>query len=178
MIQQYKDVRKVRPIAENLLDEKRLLPYMQESETIYLKPLISPLFYKELSDYVAYINQVIDPENPIVLEHNAEFDILLNGGLYDNNESEVIGLTEALGYLTYARFVANQQVNVTAFGVVSKKTDYSDPIDEKTLVRVTKDAENIGKEYLRQCIEYMKFIGKIRIDKKINKIMKFTSIGD
>lgn len=182
MIQTYNSVRNVRPIAENVIDSKRLLPYMIECENIYLKPIISPTLYKTISDYSIYINQIIPPvgenETPIELIHVSKWDLLFNGGLYDNDESEVIGLYESLGYLSYSRFVKSQGVNVTAFGIVNKRSESSDPIEEKTLFRVANDAEKIGKEYLRSSIEYLKFIGEIRMNKIIRQSTKFISIGD
>lgn len=159
MIITFEDIRKVRPIAENLKDEKRLEPYIRESEEFYLKPLISPKLYNEIES------------------KKDEFIDLLDGCVYDNERKQHIGLREAMGYLVYSRFVRLQSVNVTAFGVVVKKTDFSTPADDKTVVRVANDAEKIGLAYLDQCIEYMKHKGWLDSCKEVRKKRKFKAIG-
>lgn len=159
MIIEYKDIRSVRPIADNMNDEKRLLPYIKEGETLYLKPLIAPALYKQ------------------IVENKADYEELLAGGDYDNERKSFPGLREAMGYLIYSRFVRNQNVNNTAFGLVTKKGEFSEPSDDKTVVRVANDAEKIGFEYLDQCIEYMKFKGMLESCKRIHRKRKFKAIG-
>ena len=60
-----------------------------------------------------------------------------------------------MGYLVYSRFIRNQNVNATAFGIVQKQGQFSDVVDEKTIVRTANDAEKIGLEYLRQVVDYI-----------------------
>lgn len=141
---QYSDIRKIRPIAENMIDEKRLLPYMNEVERLELIPAFGALLYKKIED------------NP------DQYKVLFNGGYYNDGSAYFAGLSEACGYLVYSRFVQNQNVNVTAFGVVQKVSQYSEPMDEKTIVRVSNEARNIGVEYLNQCLCYLRFIGEIQ----------------
>jgi len=147
MITKLADIRAVRPIAENLNDAKRLTPYIGETESLYLLPMIGAKVYEELDTYVNAVDPVV----------NATFDLLMSGGFYTYNDVryQLAGLKTAMGYLVYSRFFANQNVNVTAFGIVQKSNDYSDPSDERTVVRVAKDAEGIGKRYLEECFEYL-----------------------
>ena len=159
MIIDFEDIRSVRPIAENLLDEKRLKPYIVEAESLYLKPVFGIALFKNIED------------------NKDEYMLLLNGGAYNEDKSYLEGLRIAVGYLAYSRFLINNPVNVTAFGVVQKTTQYSEPVDEKTLVRASNDAKKIGEEYLRQCVEYLKFKGLLDSCKPIKVRNKFKSIG-
>jgi len=160
MIIDYTDIRAVRPIAENLIDEKRLAPYIDEADKLYLLPALGATLHKAVeTDKTTYAT-------------------LFAGGYYDADTRHFAGLTQAAGYLAYARFVRNQNVNVTPFGVVQKQTQYSNPVDEKTIVRTANEAEKIGLEYLRQCVEYLKFGGQIDQNEKTKTKKKFKTIGD
>ena len=103
---------------------------------------------------------------------------LLDGCYFDSDNQHSGGLKAAMGYLVYSRFVRNQNVNATAFGIVAKRGQDSDPVDEKTIVRVSNDAEKIGLEFLRQCIDFLNF-GKDKKDQRNFKPKcKFKAIGD
>lgn len=162
MITTVDNIRKVRPISENVNDEKRLIPYIEEAEKLFLIPAIGASLYKQIEN------------------NQSTFEMLFTGGFYTdekNNEQYFAGLNDAMGYLTYSRFVRNHNVNATAFGLVQKQGQFSDPVDEKTIVRVANDAEKIGIEYLNQCIAYLKSIGKIDNFKKSIVKRKFKAIG-
>lgn len=171
MIIKYEHIRQARPIADNIDDEKRLSPYMREVENLELIPAIGAENYREL-------DANFDEANPT---HSH----ILHGGYYEcvsgcQCGTQIhAGLIQAVSYLTYARFARNNKVNATAFGIVTKTTQFSEPIDERTLVRHTNEAEKIGREYLRQTVEYMKCSGLICCNKG-NKLFKrkFKSIGD
>ena len=149
----------MRPIAENMNDGKRLAPYIREAENLYLKPVIGAKLYKDIE------------------ENKTEYSILLDGGPYDNDTKDFPGLREAMGYLVFNRFARNDQVNVTAFSLVYKVGEFSERVDDRTVVRIVNDAEKIGLEYLHQCIEYMRFMGMLEKCKPIRKIRKFKAIG-
>jgi hypothetical protein len=83
-----------------------------------------------------------------------------------------------MGYLSYSRFVRNQNVNNTAFGLTVKRDGLSEPADDKTIVRLAHDAEKIGSEYLNNCIEYLKFAGILDCAKKKMKNINIKVIGD
>jgi hypothetical protein len=159
MIIEYADIRNVRPIAENIIDEKRIRPYIEEADKLHLLPALGALLHKNISD------------------NKANYESLFSGGYYDDDRHYFAGLREAIGYLSYSRFIRNNSVSVTAFGVVVKQGDFSQPADEKTIVRIANESEKIGLEYLNQCIGYLKFIGKICEEKKTKTHLKFKSIG-
>ena len=174
MINTYSNIRNVRPIAENVIDEIRIKPYLSEVENLFLIPNLGAALYKEIDDYLKTL--IVGEEDPEPT-HNADFDLLMTGGFYDSNTKHFTGLNDALGHLTYSRFVRNQNVNATAFGIVQKQGQFSEPVDDKTIVRIAKDAENVGQEYLKQCICYLKFIKKIDEHKSFKKTYKFKTIG-
>jgi hypothetical protein len=133
----YNDIKHVRPIADNINEGKRIQPYINEVEKLYLIPYLGAKRFKEIS------------------ENKSEHEDLFKGGFYDEDSKYFAGLNEASGYLVYSRFLKNNQVNVTAFGVVVKQGQFSEQVDEKTLIRSANDAEKIGLEYLNQCLEYL-----------------------
>lgn len=154
------NIRKVRPIADNINDEKRLLPYIEEVERLYLIPALTPEIYAE------------------IIADRTPFETLFCGGFYDNNKKFFSGLNDASGYLIYSRFVLNNQANVTAFGVQFKNGEFSERADEKTLIRISKDAEKIGLQFLDDCVEYLKFIEKIECANTMENVIrkKFIAI--
>lgn len=159
MIATSENIKKIRPIAENVNDDKRIRPYVEEAEKLFVIPNIGAAAYKAIE------------------ADKTQFDTLLNGGYYDNDTRYFSGLYEAIGYLAYSRFVRNQPVNVTAFGAVAKNSQYSDPIDSKTLISVANDAEKIGLQYLKECVEFLNF-GKDRDQQRpFRGKRKFIAIG-
>lgn len=160
MIITVEDIRKVRPIADNLNDEKRLLPYIDECEKLFLIPAIGASLYKKINDNIS------------------EYEELLSGGYYDNDTKYFNGLRQAMGYLVYSRFVRNQNVNATAFGMVFKEGQFSEKVDEKTIVRIANDAEKIGLRYLSECVEYLNYSSDSCETKQVIRNKKFRVIGD
>lgn len=132
------DIRKHRPVAGNLDDMKRLELYIREAETLYVIPAIGAELYKEVD------------ENPSV------HTLLLDGGYYNNNTRYMAGLKAAVSLLAYARFVLNNSINATPFGVREKLTLDSSSVGDKVLFRHANEAENTGRVYLNQCLEYLR----------------------
>src|ERR1035437_4661376 len=99
-------IRSVRPIAENVNDDKRLVPYIEECETLYLLPKLGAkqflLIEKSIKD--SLLSTPVPIPDAIVS--------LLDGCYYDDDNRHCEGLKTAMGYLVYSRFVRNQNVNV------------------------------------------------------------------
>jgi hypothetical protein len=159
MIGTYADIRTARPVADNMVDEKRLLPYITEVQKLYLIPAFGAALYLD-------IDTNID-----------NYATLLKGGYYDENKANFVGLSEAIGYLAYSRFVRFQNVNPTAYSMVNKLSEFSEPLDPKTITATANDAEKIGLEYLNQCVTYLRFIEKITCDIKPFTKRRFKTIG-
>lgn len=171
-------IRVARSIAANI-DDKRIDTYIREVEMLWVIPAFTPAVYKKIEASVLMDNQshpITDNDNNLLtFTHLGDYDTLLIGGYYDEDRSYLAGLIQAVSYLAYSRFIKNQQLNVTAFGVVLKKSEFSEPANDVMILKASKDAEKNGLEYLNQCAAYLKYIGEIGV-KKANRI-KFKAIG-
>ena len=133
------DIRKHRPIAGTLDDMKRLEMYIQEAEMIHIIPAIGAELYKQVD------------ENPSI------HTLLLDGGYYDNNTRYMAGLKAAVSLLAYSRFILNNGINATPFGIREKLTVDSNSVGDKALFRHANEAQNTGLAYLQQCLSYLSF---------------------
>lgn len=160
MIIKVENIRKVRPIAQNISSIDRIDTYIKEVETLFCIAQFGAALYKRIND---------DAE---------EFKDLIDGCYYNEDTAYCEGLSSAVAYLVYSRFIMSQQLNVTALGVVFKQGEMSERVDDTTLIRASKQAEKIGLEYLGQCVDYLKFKGEINAN--VRKIRKCTIkiIGD
>lgn len=148
MIATTKDIKLCRPLANNI-DEGRIAPYIEEAEKIYIIPAITAKLYK-----------AIDEQSEEEREAG-KYDDILNAGYYEDGSQYHEGLLTAIAYLAYSRFVLNQGVAVTAFGVVQKAAQYSEPIEEAAIVRLSDDAKQRGITALAGVVAYLKAAGYI-----------------
>lgn len=160
MIITIEDIRKVRNVAQNIDDKARVDTYIEEVETLFLIPQFGAKLFKEIS------------------ENRDDFELLMDGGFYDGDKQYLPGLILATSYLVYSRFVVNQAINVTAFGAVFKHGEFSEKIDEANLVRVSRQSEKIGLQYLKQCVEYLTWTKQLPCKTKPISRRKFKIIGD
>lgn len=171
-------IRVARSMAVNI-DEKRIDTFIREVETLWVIPALSPLVYKKIEESVLMDNEshpITDNDNNLLtFTHLGDYDTLLVGGYYNENQSYFAGLIQAVSYLAYSRFIKQHPINVTAFGLVGKKSEFSEPVNDAIILKASKDAEKIGLEYLNQCVEYLKFTGEIGVRKP--KKLKFKAIG-
>ena len=138
MLTTIENIRSIRDIAANLRDA-RLEPYLRECEETYIMPAITPALYEKLD------NKTVTDE------------ILMTGGYYDgpNGRAYCHGLRKATAYFAYARVLQNNQVNVTAFGVVQKTGSYSQPSDSQQVATAIADTVKMAEIYLHSCVEYL-----------------------
>jgi hypothetical protein len=83
MIVKFEHIRKVRPIADNINDEKRLLPYMKEVEALDLIPAIGAGLYKQLDDANLSKNEredITTNDGRTLYVTNEDYILLLEGG--------------------------------------------------------------------------------------------------
>ena len=152
-------IRQVRPVADNIDDTKRIDQYIREAESLWVLPALGADVYKAID---------VAPEN---------YTPALEGCYYDDNTKHHEGLITAIAYLAYSRFIRSQSINVTAFGVVMKRGEFSQPIDPKSISMAAGDAEKTGIEYLRQTVEYLKYIETIESCKPLPVRRRFKAIG-
>lgn len=137
---QISDIKAIKPISDNI-DVARLDPYIIEAQDLDIRPFLGdPLFY----DLVEGVNA--SPQSTKYLE-------LINGKSYTNSYGHTIyfdGLKVAIAYFAYARFMQNQGINVTRFGIVKKLNDTSEPIDQAAIDRFVGNTRSIGNSYIAQ----------------------------
>lgn len=98
----------------------RLSPYMMQAQWFDIRQQLGDVFYTDM-----------------ITNYSSEpYATLLNGGTYtdtDNNTITFTGLSYAICYYAYAKFILNQQISVTSFGVVQKTNEFSQVLDVKSL---------------------------------------------
>ena len=152
MILNSNDIRNVRPIAENINDPARLEPYIREAETLRLVDAIGANLYRWLDE--------TDFSGPGPFQYGDvaitkdQYAAVMEGGYYDGGRSE--GLKIAIAYIAYSRFVVNNPINPTAFGVRYKDGEFSTRVEDNILIRSSNEARNIGEAYLEKAINHLK----------------------
>lgn len=160
MIITVEDIKKHRPVADNLDEARRLNTYIKEAENLYIVPNLGAKLYKDISEH---------PEN---------HTILLDGGYYNEDKCYFEGLKAALSLLAYARFVKNNELNVTPFGIKFKVGMDSGQMDNAYLIRHANEAENTGLSYLKGCVDYVKFNeADCCKDHSLKTVKKYKVIG-
>lgn len=160
-------IRKFRPIAHNISDE-RIALYITEAEHVDILPAIGADLYRKYTHLgiIKTNGSDLTTDESAVIYTQAEGDLpteeykLLNGGYWiDTNgiTHYFDGLKAALAYLAYARFLRNHSTNVTAYGVVVKTGEDSTPADARTISAAALDAQRIGEAYLTAAVQYWNY---------------------
>lgn len=122
------------------VDEDKIETYIRESESIDIKSALGDALYLD------------------VKEHPEKYELLLDGGTYEDKCGEkktFMGIKTALAYYTYARIVKNGDGNVTRYGFVHKEDEYSSRPDIKEKVMAYNDAFSIADRYLKECVMFL-----------------------
>lgn len=152
MILNYNDVRNVRPIAENINDPARLEPYIREAETLRLVDAIGANLYRWLDE--TDFSGLGPFQYGGVTVTKDQYTAAMEGGYYDGGRSE--GLKTAIAYIAYSRFIVNNPINPTAFGVRYKDGEFSTRVEDNIIIRSSNEARNIGEAYLEKAINHLK----------------------
>lgn len=124
------------------IEKDKIDSFIREAENMDLKPVMG------------------DELLIAVKRRQVEFATLLNGGVYerpDGNTKSFEGLKSALAYFTYARFVRNNDGNVTRTGFMIKDNEHSVRASEAEKERAYNDARAIAERYLRECMEFVRY---------------------
>lgn len=152
MILNYNDIRNVRPIAENINDPARLEPYIREAETLRLVDAIGANLYRWLDE--TDFSGLGPFQYGGVTVTKDQYTAAMEGGYYDGGRSE--GLKIAIAYIAYSRFIVNNPINPTAFGVRYKDGEFSTRVEDSIIIRSSNEARNIGEAYLEKAINHLK----------------------
>lgn len=138
MIASIEDIKSVRDISRNLSPE-RIEPFIEEVEHMYVVPAIGAERYEGLTN-----GSIAD-------------DILTDGGYYTKGTKHLCyGLKKAIAYFAYARICKNNGLNVTAYGITQKTSNYSSPTPDNQISEVVEEATKMGNLYLQSCVDYLK----------------------
>lgn len=100
------------------IDDKRVDPYIAEAQEFDIKPVLGPAFYLD------FINNFPD---------GGKYDDLFNGKDYTDKSLQLLvsfkGVKAALVYYSYARLLLNQDMHVTASGLVEKDNQYAKNVE-------------------------------------------------
>lgn len=164
MILTAEDYKSIRAVGANVPND-RIEVYIEQAETLVVMQALGVDLYKSIS------------------ENKSQYTLLLDGGYYttQDGQSWTAGLKKAIAYIAHSKFILNNSVSVTAFGVRTKESTYSDKAAENEVIRQSNEARNVGDEYLYSCIKYCKETGLIADDscscsKSIKKGRKFFAI--
>lgn len=122
------DIQTFRAISDNIPTD-RIDPYILEAQELDLKGILGKDLYAKLFELVS----------PGVY-------------FYPELKPEYLGF---LCYSTYARFLGQNQVTSTSHGVVLKKTDFSDNLDDKMLTRIISQARANASAYGQELIQFL-----------------------
>lgn len=136
---------KYEDINANINAVKKLDPFIYQAQFIDLKDVLGDeMYYDLLKDFQA---------SPSL----AKYADLYNGKEYtkDGHTYTHEGLIPVLCYFTHARYILNKNDNDTAFGLVVKKNEYSEPSSDKSLVRKSDYSNSVANAYLKPVIKYL-----------------------
>lgn len=142
----------------------RLTPYIAEVEQLYVMPALGVSLYHEIE------KQAIEGKDIDTT--------LIDGGYYGTGKEEgwCPGIIAAVAYLAYARFLPNQQINVTAYGVVNKTGEHSQKADEASIIRQANQSRETGEKYLQLVVNYLRFLGKIVEHRRVPRQTTITIV--
>lgn len=157
MIINFEDIQKIRPVYDNI-DEERMNYYIREATDLFIIPAIGVKNYKDIDE-------------------GTLSGIILEGGYYNEDNCYCSGLKRALAYFTYARFLQNQQVQPTTYNVNYLNTENSSRVEDTALTYQVNQSKELGYKYLKECTDYLSFIGKLSCKKVDKRMAKIIPIG-
>jgi hypothetical protein len=139
------DIQTLRPAAE--IDGQRWEPYALEAQDQDLRPILGDgLYYDFMTKWYSTGDAMY-----------TAYQNLLNGTTYTYNGQTIYfdGLKPMIVYFTLARFVQNNPIHVTRFGIVMKTTNNSQNVDPVTLRQVVSELRSNAVTYKNQVDTYL-----------------------
>lgn len=133
------DIIEFKPLSLNMNISTQLEPWIIEAQEFDLQPCLGVPMYVDLLANPLNYTELFEP-----------FTYSYGGFDYKHE-----GIKSSLIYWTYARYLANANNHNTAFGVVTKLNDYSEPAEEKTISRLIKQAQSGAVAYREQWLHYL-----------------------
>ena len=145
------DAGKYRYFADSIRNEAGFEQAVSEAELLDVQPWLGNSLLNEL---------IAENDANDVSDANK---LLLEGGNYEYCDSTYTfkGLKAAIIYYAFARWRRRDGVTVTAFGSVTKSSDFSEPISETVRMRLSKDDYEIAEAIK---MDIVKFLNRNRED--------------
>ena len=120
------DIKKYRAISD-FINPNKLNPFINEAQIIELENILGEELFLKVVEDVSPLNY-------------PELDPLIE---------------PILAYYTYSRYIPQSQVNPTAFGLVQKNTEFSTPVNDKTISRISAGPREVAKRYEEKLIKFL-----------------------
>lgn len=133
----------------------RMQAFIGKAQNLDLKPFLGLPLYSSLVKHFVADEQGIAQLKP---EAPEAYRTLWQGGEYTDAHGHAItygGLLPALVYFAFARFAEGDAVRFTASGPVVKRSDHSEALPYKDVLRITTEYRSIANAY---CNEAEKFL--------------------
>lgn len=118
-------------------DEAKVLAYIYEAEQNNIKPKIGDDLFLRLKD--------------------GENSLLLDGGTYEKNGKRYYlnGIKKALAYYAYSRLLESGSVNLTRQGVVNRRSDDANAVNEDNIIKISRETYAIADRYMQEIMDYL-----------------------
>ena len=142
----FDDILLYRPAAKEI-PQDRIEPFIREAQMHDLRPILGEALYY---DFINKFSSIGDPMY-------AAYQDLLNGSswTYNTYTKQHYGLKPIVSYYALSRFAANNQINVTRYGVTSKVNPQSEPVSEIALRNYVQELKSVSISYQEQTIHFL-----------------------
>lgn len=141
------DIIGYRPIASEI-PQDRIEVYIQEAQRHDLMPILgSALYYDFMTEYD-------DSGDDMYTAYQA----LLNGSVWEYNgfNKQHYGLKPIVAYYALSRLVANNQLNVTRYGITTKVNPQSEPASDLSIRNLITELKSVAVSYQNQTLEFLR----------------------
>ena len=128
-----------RDISKNI-DPDRLNVYVRESQVKEMRSFLGDTLYLALINDYTEVGDTFSEQRFTDLWFGSDYD-------FKGNQRRFYGLKPAIVYYAYSRFIKNQQVNVTRYGVKHINDENSEDETVQQVRTKTNDANSYGLLY-------------------------------
>ena len=174
------NIRKYRQVARNITEE-RVEIYIREAMSFDLLPVVGAALMQRFAALDAEALDKSSVDDCAELGLTTEEYIYLMGGTWTDNqgvEHGHNGVRQAACYFAYARFVRNHATQTTPFGIVVKEGEESQPATPQMIAAVSRDAQVIGEQILRDATDYWRHVLSDNKTQPRRRQQRFVAIGD
>ena len=137
------DIQDFRSVSSNLTDD-RIDHLILEAQLLDIRPVLGPALYLDMVKNIA--DQIyVDLFNGVeYLDKSINADVSFEG------------VRAALAYYSYARLLLNQDLHVTASGLVEKDEQWSKATEEKRIIRQVSAAREAARAHEKEYLAFLR----------------------